>query len=153
MIHNLKSKSKSSIHNPLQVKRTSCPLSTRTHTHTHLAHMQTNSSSWIQNIKLWHNQNNSPPQLWYQLPNIAVCLVCTIVPLLWLSGRFASLANSSGTMLLLTCHWFAYREMQEIRDWKESSTWKANRGNARQHVQVLIQPFVKVERISEWVEI
>lgn len=74
-------------------------------------------SSLIQHLKLWHNHNNNkPPQLRCQLPNIAVCLVCTIVPLLWLSGRFASPANGSGASLLPTCHWFAYREMQEIRE-------------------------------------
>lgn len=58
----------------------------------------------IQQIKLWHDHNNDPPQLRCQLPNIAVCLACTIVPLLWLSGRFASLANGSGAVLLPTCH-------------------------------------------------
>lgn len=46
----------------------------------------------------------TPPRLRCQLPNIAVCLVCTIVPLLWLSGRFASLASGSGAELPLTCH-------------------------------------------------
>lgn len=51
-----------------------------------------------------------------QLPNTAVCLVCTIVPLLWLSGRFASLANGSGAELPLTCRWFAYRQTLEIRE-------------------------------------
>lgn len=51
-----------------------------------------------------------------QLPNTAVCLVCTIVPLLWLSGRFASLANGSGAELPLTCRWFAYGQTLEIRE-------------------------------------
>lgn len=48
--------------------------------------------------------STAPPRLRCQLPNIAVCLVCTIVPLLWLSGRFASLASGSGAELPLTCH-------------------------------------------------
>lgn len=51
-----------------------------------------------------------------QLPNTTVCLVCTIVPPLWLSGRFASLANGSGVGLPLTCRWFAYGQTLEIRE-------------------------------------
>lgn len=96
-------------------------------------------------------QSQQPtPSLLSQLPNTAVCLVCTIVPLLWLSGRFDSLANGSGAELLLICiranagNQRRARMQEKERDGgrdgerqDSSAARKANSGSARHHVQVL----------------
>lgn len=115
-------------------------------------------------------QSKQPtPSLLSQLPNTAVCLVCTIVPLLWLSGRFASLANGSGAELPLICiranagNQRRARMQEKERDGGREGETESGKTVVRRGRQTAaargtmfrfsIQPFVKVERISEWAEI
>lgn len=100
-----------------------------------------------------HHQKNDTPRPGWLLPNSAACLACVYYySALWLSGRFTTLAHGGVVLLIMYC-WLAYKETQGTGEEEKCSTWRADWSNVRRCVQVLIQPIVNVERISEWAEI